>query len=249
MTRVRMLGSETDLTEDEVTALYAYPDGLDRTWVRAGFVASVDGAVSVDGRTAGLSTPGDAVVFRVLRELADVVLVGAGTARAENYGGVSLAPEISTARSARGQADVPPVAVVTSTGNLDPTSRLFTATAVAPIVLGCEGVDRARLAVLRDAGADVVVLPGRRVSAGDAMAELARRGLVRVLCEGGPGLLGDLVAAGLVDELCLTTAPLLAGGSAGRIATGPAEATALPLTPAHVMTDSAGALLARWVRV
>jgi 5-amino-6-(5-phosphoribosylamino)uracil reductase len=150
-------------------------------------------------------------VFRVLRELADVVLVGAGTVRAENYGGAR--------RPTRGRATPPPIAVVTGSAALDPGSRLFTDTAVPPLVLTLESAPAERRAALRDAGGEVVVLP--RLTPDAVLAELAGRGLHRVLCEGGPTLFGALQTADAVDELCLTLSPLVAGGTAGRIARGP----------------------------
>ncbi|MDT7772320.1 MAG: hypothetical protein QOC67_1244, partial [Pseudonocardiales bacterium] len=77
----------TPLGDDELDRLYAYPESLDRPYIRVNFVASADGAATADGLSAGLSSAPDRRLFDVLRQLAEVVLVGAGTARAENYGG------------------------------------------------------------------------------------------------------------------------------------------------------------------
>ena len=110
----------------ELAAHYAYPECLGAPHVRVNFVASTDGAVTVDGRSAGLGSDADRRVFGTLRELAEVVLVGAGTVRAENYGGAR--------KPTRGRADPPPIAVVTGSADHDPGARLFTDTRVAPIV-------------------------------------------------------------------------------------------------------------------
>jgi len=215
MARVMRLWPPPLLDEVDDAALaahYAWPDEPAAPFVRVNFVASVDGAVSVDGRSGGLGTPADKSVFRLLRELADVVLVGAGTVRTENYNGAQ--------RNTRGRDTPPPVAVVTGSANLDPASKLFTDTVVPPLVLTHDTAPAERLSALAAAGGDVVALP--RLTPDALLAELGRRGLNRVLCEGGPGLLGDLQAADSVDELCLTVSPLLVGGDAGRIARGPA---------------------------
>jgi riboflavin biosynthesis pyrimidine reductase len=215
MARVKRLWPLPLLDEVDDAALaahYAWPDEFAVPYVRVNCVASVDGAVSVDGRSGGLGTPADKKVFRLLRELADVVLVGAGTVRTEDYNGVR--------RSTRGRDTPPPVAVVTGSADLDPASKLFTDTVVPPLVLTLETAPAQRRTALASAGGEVVVLP--RLTPDALLAELGRRGLNHVLCEGGPGLLGELQAADAVDELCLTVSPLLVGGDAGRIARGPA---------------------------
>jgi riboflavin biosynthesis pyrimidine reductase len=214
MTAVKRLWPPPLLDEVDDAALaahYAWPDDP-RMCVRVNFVASLDGAVSVDGLAGGLGTAADRTVFRLLRELAEVVLVGAGTVRAENYGGAK--------RLTRGRTTPPPIAVVTGSADLDPESRLFTDTTVPPLVLTVESAPAERRAALAEAGGEVVVLP--RLTPDALLAELGGRGLNRVLCEGGPALLGSLQAADAVDELCLTLSPLLVGGDAGRIARGPA---------------------------
>ena len=204
--------SATDLDNAALAAHYAWPEARAVPYVRVNFVASLDGAVSVDGRSGGLGNAADKTVFHLLRELAEVVLVGAGTVRTEKYNGVQ--------RNTRGRDTPPPVAVVTGTADLDPASRLFTDTVVPPLILTVESAPADRRAALTEAGGDVVVLP--RLTPDVLLGELARRGLDRVLCEGGPSLLGALQAADAVDELCLTVAPLLVGGESGRIAHGPA---------------------------
>jgi 5-amino-6-(5-phosphoribosylamino)uracil reductase len=202
-----------DLDDTALAAHYAWPETPRAApVVRVNFVASLDGAVTVDGRSGGLGSPADNKVFHLLRELAEVVLVGAGTVRSEKYNGVQ--------RNTRGRDTPPPVAVVTGRADLDPASALFTDTTVPPLILTVESAPADRRAALADAGGEVVVLP--RLTPDVLLAELARRGLDRVLCEGGPSLLGTLQAADAVDELCLTVAPLLAGGEVGRIAHGPA---------------------------
>lgn len=239
--------SDAELSDAQLAELYAYPPDLERPWVRVNFVSSVDGAVSVDGRTAGLATPSDQKVFGLLRELADVVVVGAGTARAEGYRGARTNPALRSARETRGQAPVPPIAVVTASGRLAADAPLFTDTTVAPLVITTTRGADAHGDALRAAGAQVHTAGVQRVEPATLLAVLAELGLHRVLCEGGPTLFGDLVVEDLVDELCLTTAPVLALGGAGRIAAGP-PTPPRELTLGHVLCDDDGTTLLRWVR-
>ena len=132
--RFTRLDSLTPVDAPALPGLYEYPTTLSRCWVRANMIVSVDGGAPVDGRAGGLAGSGDRVLFKVLREIADVVLVGAGTVRTENYSGAQLSVAARQARQARGQAEVPPIAVVTASGALDPTSRLFTNTETPPLV-------------------------------------------------------------------------------------------------------------------
>ena len=236
MQRIRTDAQDAPLDDAALAAHYAYPD-VDAPYVRVNFVSSLDGAVTVDGVSGGLGSDGDKRVFGMLRELAEVVLVGAGTVRAEDYRGAR--------RPTRGRDTPPPIAVVTGSADLDPASRLFTDTLVAPIVLTLDSAPRERRDRLSAAGADVAVLD--RLTPDALLAELGRRGLHRILCEGGPSLHGALQAADAVDELCLTMAPLLAGGTAGRIATGPDGSPPRAMSLVGALTAD-GSLLLRYRR-
>ncbi|MBO3093292.1 dihydrofolate reductase family protein [Cellulomonas dongxiuzhuiae] len=215
--------------------------------VRANMVASVDGAATGgDGRSASLGTPADRRVFAVLRALADVVLVGAGTVRAEGYRELPVAEHLRSARAAAGLPSRIALAVVTRRGEVP--ADLLAGPQLPFVVTGAAGADRARAAV----GADrAVVVPGaHEADSPDLRAgvhALAARGLRHVLAEGGPRLLAALLAAGVVDELCLTTSPLLVAGDAPRPAAGAAA-----LDPArrahlrHLLHAADGTLLACW---
>lgn len=235
------------LTDADLSRLYAYPPRPRRPWIRANFVASIDGAVSADGVSAGLGTPSDKAVFTVLRTLADAVLVGAGTVRAENYGGVKFSEETRNLRVARGQSDAAPVVVVTASANLDPTSRIFTDTTVPPIVLTTSSAPKKATSALTTAGARVVAVDGAAVTTASILESLNDLGLHRILCEGGPGVFGQLLEDDAVDDVCLTTSPVLVAGGAGRISHS-ASSSIRRMTRAHVVADEDGTLLTRWVK-
>lgn len=229
-----------ELDHDALVAAYRYPD--DRPWVRANMVSSLDGSAVKDGRSGGLGGDADKTVFGVLRGLADLVLVGAGTARAEGYRGLTAKPQYGDLRAALGQRGAPVLALVSRRLDLDPESELFGGDERTVVVTAgrSDPARRERLAQV----ADVVVAGEEAVDLAAALDRLSGRGLTRVLCEGGPSLLGDLVATRRLDELCLTVSPELVGGRGPRIVTGPEVDARLRL--AHLLEQD-GVLLSRWV--
>lgn len=235
-------GQHGELDRPALTELYAYPSSLSRPYVRANFVSSADGAVSVDAVSGGLKAPGDREVFDLLRDLADVIVVGAGTVRAEKYRGARTSAGQRALRRARGQSEVPPIAVVTASASLDLESGLFTDTAVAPLVLTTSGAAAESDRRLGDL-ADVITIGEHDASPARALAALSARGMYRVLCEGGPQLLGTFAAAGLLDELCLSLAPQLAGSGPGRIIAGPELDSPISLQLASVLAHDDGLFL------
>jgi len=233
-------GDELDLLG--LADAYAYPR---ERWLRVNFVASADGAAYVEGRSEGLSSPGDKQVFGILRVLSDVVLVGAGTARVEEYKPARARPSLAALREGRPAAA--PIALVTRTLGLNLASPLFTEAPpdARTIVITCAASDdelRAQTAKV----ADVIVAGEEIVDLAAARAALAERGLRRVLCEGGPHLFGDLAAAGLVDELCLSLSPSLAGPGAARIIDGTHLDAARPLALTQVLAADDGFLFCRY---
>jgi riboflavin biosynthesis pyrimidine reductase len=215
--------------------------------VRVNFALTVDGGVELEGRSGGIGGDADRVLFSHLRSMADVVVVGAGTARTERYGGVRLDAAALARRAARSQAPGVPVAVVTGRADLDPTARLFSDTvssAVRPLVLTSAAAPAAARAALA-AVADVVVCGDAAVEPAVALAALGERGLHHVLCEGGPSLLASWVHAGAVDELCLSLAPLLAGAGHGALLPA-APDRPLRMTLRSALTDDEGTIFARY---
>jgi riboflavin biosynthesis pyrimidine reductase len=207
---VRRLFPEPGEVPDEaaLAAAYRLPPGRA---LRMDFVTSLDGAIAVDGRSEGLGSPGDQRVFRTLRALADVVLVGYGTASAEGYGPVSPTSELGRLRTRLGRPPALPIAVVSRRASLAPGDRLAVP---GTLLITCAVTDAARRAALADVGVEVLVCGDADVDLPTALDALADRGLEQVTCEGGPQLLRTALDAGVVDELDLTLAPALVGGPA-----------------------------------
>lgn len=134
-TQFTVLAAAETADDDGLAALYRYPDTLDRCWVRANMIASIDGGATTGGTSGALGGAGDRALFSLQRQAADVVVVGASTVRIENYSGVQLSAAAREARRQRGQAEVPPVAVITRTGRLDRDANLFDRTDVPPLIL------------------------------------------------------------------------------------------------------------------
>ena len=208
----------TPLDEEGLLAAYAWPD---RTTLRANFVTSVDGAVAVEGYSAGLGSPSDKLVFDLLRRTCDAVIVGAGTLRHEGYGPMRLAEPDREWRRRHGLPPDPVLVAVSRRLDLDPAQPMLAEAPTRPVVVTFAEAPADRLDALSTV-ADVMACGNTVVDLNAAVTELAGKGYRRLLCEGGPYLLGTLTAADAVDEMCLTIAPLLAGPGAGRITAGPA---------------------------
>ncbi|MEU0225855.1 pyrimidine reductase family protein [Streptomyces sp. NPDC006284] len=221
-------GTDREWSLAELAAAYAYPepggrpDGRPGAWLRANMVSTLDGAAQHDGRSQPISSAADMRVFGTLRALADVVIAGAETVRQEGYRPARSRADLAESRRAAGQAPVPAIAVVSAGLELDFTLPLFTSPLVPTLVLTGAAAAPERIAAAEKAGARVVIAgDGVGVDPARAVDALVALGHTRLLTEGGPRLLGQFVAAGVLDELCLTVSPLLTAGDAQRIAGGP----------------------------
>jgi riboflavin biosynthesis pyrimidine reductase len=247
--------AEAGFADAGLAALYAYPDltaAGSVPWLRANMVTSLDGAATLFGRSGGLSSEADQQIFAMLRALTDVILVGAGTARAERYAPVRPDPELRRWAWLRdGRTPSPPIAVVTRGLELDLDGALV---AGAPehartIIITTESAPPARRAAAART-ADVLVAGEASVDIPAALDRLAELGHRRILAEGGPHLLSEIACVDRLDELCLTVSPLLAGPGAGRIVQGaaPPDGTGpWPCSLAHVLADE-GYLFCRYLR-
>ncbi|MGI9822476.1 pyrimidine reductase family protein [Agromyces sp. Marseille-Q5079] len=209
------------IDRETLLASYAWPD-RERARVRMNFVASIDGSATLEGRSGGLGDENDRRAMQAMRTLADVVLVGAGTVRAEGYGGLAVSEADAAWRVSRGRPEQPRVAVVSSRLDLDARHPFFEAAVRRPLVVTHAAAPEARRRALA-AVADVLVCGEEAVDPAAMLRALARESLGEVLCEGGPHLFGSLLDADLVDEVCLSLSPTLVGGDGGRIARGARE--------------------------
>jgi riboflavin biosynthesis pyrimidine reductase len=216
------------IPRDDVDPLGCYraEDRTGSPWVLISMISTIDGATAIDGRSGGLGGPADKAVFGAVRSLADVILVGAGTARAENYG-----PPRVSAR----------LAIVSASLDLATDAKVF-ADGYRPVVITTSDADPTRRAALEQV-ADVVVAGEHRVDVRAALASFS--GVV--VCEGGPSLNGQLIGEGLVDELCMSVAPLLASGDSSRIAHGSAPAPPTRMQLRHIL-EAEGYLFLRYLR-
>ncbi|MEU3661532.1 pyrimidine reductase family protein [Streptomyces sp. NPDC032940] len=212
-------GDDREWSLTELAAAYAYPEGVR---LRANMVSTLDGAAQHDGRSQPISCAADMRIFGTLRALADVVIAGAETVRQEGYRPARARAEFAELRQAAGQDPAPVIAVVSASLELDFDLPLFTSPLVPTLILTGAAAAPDRIAAAERAGARVVIAgDGVGVDPARAVRELAGLGHTRLLTEGGPRLLGQFVAAGVLDELCLTVSPMLTAGDAQRIAGGP----------------------------
>lgn len=243
MSEIRMLAAEEPLDDDALLALYTVAD-RSTPWLRANFISSIDGAATRGGQSGALGTPADRRVFALLRRLADVIVVGAGTVRAEGYAGPLLDEAAESWRLDHGLTAHPELAIISASLELDPDGELFTHAVRRPIVLAPAQASEARRAALERV-ADVVDCGEASVDLRMLRAVLAERGLTQQHGEGGPGVFAAMLEAGVVDELCLTVSPVVEAGDAGRIATGRHPVSA-PMSLGHALIADDGTLLLRY---
>lgn len=213
-----LVGAEAPLHE-----LYAAPGG---PWLRANMVATVDGAATgPTGTSNSINNAIDKLVFDLLRELADAIVVGAGTLRIEAY-----------------RPNPKPIVVVSRSGAV-PSSLLGPGS--GPVLLAtC--AEAAGLPAARDLLGEeqVMVLGSHRVDLARMRTALVDRGYQQLLSEGGPHALRDLLDQGCVDEVCTTFVPRLIAGGHPRMTDGPPVDVPLRL---HTLVEDDGTLLARWL--
>lgn len=198
-----------------------------RPWVGVCMIASLDGSVTVAGLSAGLGNSNDSAILLALREIADVIVVGAGTVRSEGYG-----PPGTPGRR---------VGVATNSGSVDLSTDLFRSGAGFVMAPESAEIDEGAVDVLRAGGTEL-----------DLGAALARIGDIvpgaeHVQVEGGPSLNGSMLSAGLIDEVNLTWSPRMVGGRGSRLTTGASELDER-FELAHLLVDDDAFVFSRWTR-
>jgi riboflavin biosynthesis pyrimidine reductase len=233
----------SELSRDDLVALYAYPH--DRRWVRANFVTTLDGAAQGrDGKSGTLSDAADRSLFALLRSLCDVVLVGAQTTRVEGYQPIRLSEIDEATRRRLGLAPIPSVAVVSR--SIDVDAGLLHGGEAPTIVVTTEDAAATHPDRLPE-GVPAIVAGRESVDFASALDQLGALGLRRVLCEGGPTLMRELVASGQLNELCLTIRPIIVGGDRYRLTRGDSVVPDCRMTLRSLLSSD-GDLFARYVR-
>jgi len=229
---------------DILDMLFADARGrTDRPWVILNMVSSIDGATAVGGGASGLNDADDRALFRAMRAVADVVLVGAQTVRAEGYGPIRLDEAMASHRSAAGLEGVPKLVILSRSLDIDRDSRVFSDPAGRPTILTGIDSDPEGIALLEDV-ADI-----EQIDSLDGAGIVGHLDDARViLCEGGPRVNSQLIAAGVVDEIALTLAPMVALGESQRMAHGPSLDPALEMRLDRAVTGERSLFL-RYIRL
>lgn len=216
--------SGAPLDDTALTALYRHRLSDDGgPWLRTNFVTTLDGSVQgSDHRSGTINTPSDHHVFALQRAHADAIIAGAETVRTEGYRAVTLEPWQQQLRAAEGLSPLPALVIISGSLDIDPAVATAGEGSGGPVmIISPEGQRPADLAPLLEAGVEIVQAGTTQVDLAAAIQELARRGYRRLLCEGGAHLHHGLLAADLVDQMCLTTAPVVVGGDGLRTTAGP----------------------------
>lgn len=214
-------------------------------WVVVNMASTLDGATAITGRSGGIGGSGDHEAFHALRSSADVILAGAGTIRAENYGPVRVPPEHVAHRRAAGRTGPARLASISRSCAFDPEARIFSDPGQRPLIYTVTEAPADRVEALAGV-AEIVMVGDTDVDLHAVMADLTAREVRCVLCEGGPMLNGQLIDADLVDEWCWTIGPLLAAGPSARTAHGTAETPPREFLLDRLLGDGRD-LLARYV--
>ena len=234
--------------DSDLIELYRFPALEGRGWVRSNFVMTLDGSVQgPDGRSGTINTASDQHLFGLQRAFADAILVGANTARFEGYRAVDLEPWQLRLREQEGLAPYPLLVIISASADLDPaiaTPADGVGGRVMIITTGGKITDD--LEPLRSAGITVSEAAGATLDLAQIVDQLAGTGLPRLLCEGGPRLHNDLLTAGVVDEMCLTLAPVAVGGQGLRSTSGAALPMPSQFQLRHVLFADDGALFTNY---
>jgi len=238
------------IEESDLVDLYRHPAPSDRAWLRTNFVMTLDGsAQGPDGRSGSINTSSDHRIFALHRGFADAVLAGANTVRNEGYRAIDLQPWQLELRQREGLAPYPMLVIISASASINPSIAQPLDGEGGPVmIITTPGKPVEELQMLRAAGIQVIETPGPAVDLAQVVDQLAGRGWPRLLCEGGPHLHNALLAAGLVDELSLTLAPVVVGGQGMRTTSGQGLTAPSPFNLQRAIYAEDGALFVTYRR-
>jgi riboflavin biosynthesis pyrimidine reductase len=237
-------GAPRRVDDSELVELYRLPAPEGRGWLRTNFVMSLDGSVQgSDGRSGTINTASDRHVFALQRALADAILVGANTVRIEGYRAIDLEPWQLEIREQEGLAPYPVLVIISASADLDPViATPVEGRGGSVMIITTSDKSQDDLEPLRIAGITVQQAEGGALDLAVIIDQLAGTGLPRLVCEGGPQLHNDLLAAGVVDEVALTLAPVAVGGQGLRSTSGAALPAPCGFRLHHALYADDGAL-------
>lgn len=231
--------------ESALADLYRHPVVEGRGWLRTNFVSTLDGSTQgPDGRSGSINTPSDQHIFALQRANADAIVVGAQTARTEGYRGIDLAPWQLELRAALGLRPYPLLVIISRSLELDPA---MASTEDGPVMIITDEDSEPDLAPFRDAGCQLLQLGVGDVDLPAALDALAGQGYQRITCEGGAHLHHALLAADLVDEMCLTFSPMVVGGPGLRTTNGPTLTPPATFALEHLLLADDDTLFCRYL--
>lgn len=189
---------------------YPWPAGR---YVRALLVMTLEGAISgIDGRSGSISGPADREALAAVRRYCDAVVVGAETMRVERYNPMRTSPAIAKVRTEQGLAAAPQLVILSGSLQLPWADPVYSESVLPPIIVtGAASDVKARQRVPETC--ELLIAPSDRVEADWLVDALVGRGLNRIVCEGGQGVLGEFLHAGVVDEWALTLSGILPASS------------------------------------
>lgn len=241
LTRPPVLGEDT-VALDSMWAALSPESTTDTPVIRAVMITSLNGVSSVDGRSAGLGTTTDHLLFHAMRARADLILVGAQTALTEGYGPAQITPAWQGRRTGP-----PPQILLLSRGLSDRVINHCVNAGGGLDIVAAHDADPERVRVARERGVRVHVLSPLPI--GEAVRELAAgMGAREISFEGGPGVLTTFLEAGGVDELILSLSPqvLISGDSSGLVTADSDSPCQVPMRVVAAFSGPDGGLYTRW---
>lgn len=242
-----LLNNRVEMTDDDILDLYAPPAELAESsssgaFVRFNFVMTADGGATHHGVSGAIGGEGDKRLFQLLRRHAHVLLMGAGTIRAEGYEGDLLSPQDKAWRAERGLSGLLPVALISGSLRLNPDGPFFKQSPVKPLIYTTESAPTEAREKLAEV-AEIIIAGHGSVEPVRVVEDLVSRGFTMIHSEGGPTILGDFQRTNLVDSLCVTIAPKIAGPGEKRIGgEGDATENVLRTMTLHALLEHQGEL-------